>query len=45
MSTPVTAAVAAEHGLSEEEYEALIEANLIGTEYDPEFNVDPEDRV
>ncbi len=31
-------------GLSEGEYESLVEANLIGTEYNPEFNVDPEDR-
>jgi len=32
-------------GVKEEEYHALIEANVIGTEYNPAFNVDPEDRV
>jgi crotonobetainyl-CoA:carnitine CoA-transferase CaiB-like acyl-CoA transferase len=31
-------------GLSEEEYQGLIDAELIGTAYDPNFNVDPEDR-
>jgi crotonobetainyl-CoA:carnitine CoA-transferase CaiB-like acyl-CoA transferase len=32
-------------GVAEEEYDALIEANVIGTEYNPAFNVDPEDRT
>lgn len=32
-------------GVTEEEYDALIAANVVGTEYNPAFNVDPEDRA